>query len=208
MFPISEKDQKKIWSQSKRLLQESASPLGTFEIERKTLGPSSESDDTAESSLSEKKSLKSESIRTYFNRSIKERSKLEKSVMKYHLKRLSQKPKILGSTSPKRKKKKKHGFESPTSKLGLVKTVYETSMKKGFQSIHRTHPKLDEMREEKFGTSSENDDDGSPSATERTRNLSAAVSFTLLSTLQLTFITLYIISGKVKIRTKHIPTST
>ena len=46
VFPISEKDQKKIWSQSKHLLQESASPLGTFEIERKTLGPSSESDDT------------------------------------------------------------------------------------------------------------------------------------------------------------------
>eukprot|EP00938_MAST-03A_sp_MAST-3A-sp1_P001313 g1313.t1 len=44
VFPISEKDQKKIWSQSKHLLQESASPLGTFEIERKTLGPSSESD--------------------------------------------------------------------------------------------------------------------------------------------------------------------
>jgi hypothetical protein len=171
VFPLSETDQEKIWSQSKRLLQESASPVGTFEIEKKCADDPSSPTETSE----ERKSLKSESLRHYFNRSIEERSELQKSVMKYQLKRLSQKPKILGSALRRERKKKTkvHGFESPKSKLGLVKTVYETTMKKGYQPLHRSHPKLDAMREEKFSKLQNELDEELPK--ERTRDLSTAV---------------------------------
>ena len=108
--------------------------------------------------------------------------------MKYHLKKLSQKPKVLGSASPK-KKQKKHGFESPPSKLRLVKTMYETSMKKGFQSIHRTNSRLDEIREQKFGKCGEKYGNDSPSPTERTRNLSVAVGFFFLFSSSFFFVT-------------------